>query len=138
MASPSNDPDTLARLLRRRADEGGLEVVVEGSSMGDVIASDSTVSIGSYRKARPGEVWAFVADTGRVVVHRVRRFEEGLVVTRGAGNSIDDHPISPARLIGPVMRATAPNGSTRTFATADRVRSAVSFRVRALLRRLLG
>ncbi|MDW3217470.1 MAG: S24/S26 family peptidase [Acidimicrobiales bacterium] len=128
------DADAVARLLRARVGDAPVELAVAGSSMAGVIATGSTVVIEAADRPRRGEIWAFVEDDGRVVVHRVRELDGDLVIGRGAGNPLDDDPVARDRLVGRVSAATH-GGQVRRFGAWDRRRSHVSFTLRRLLRR---
>ena len=137
VADASTDPDVLARLLRRRASEGRLDINVVGDSMAGVIRPDSRVVIEPQDRPRPGQVWAMVADSGQVVVHRVRRIEGDMLVGRGSGNSLDDEPLPLSRLVGVVVAAVDPDGGIRKFGRGDRILSSIVFQAKARARTVL-
>ena len=103
--------------------------------MRGVIDSGSTVEVHAGSAPRVGEIWAFTADDGTIVVHRVRRVSADTIVCRGTGNRFDDEPVGHQRLVGTVISVSNPAG-TRRFGRGDRIRAAAEFRVRATLRRL--
>jgi len=134
-AEPVGDPEAVAALLRRRVGESGLDLPVSGSSMRGAIESGSVVRILSSGHPRPGEVWAFVGDDGRIIVHRIRSIDADTVTHRGVGNRRDDQPVARDRLVGRVISATSGNRSTK-FGKFDSTISAVGFRARSMARSL--
>lgn len=125
----------MAGLLRKRVAESGLDLPVTGSSMTGVIESGSTVSIVSARRPHRGQVWAFVDDNGRIIVHRIRSIEADTVTHRGVGNSHDDRPVERSRMIGRVISSNS-YGRSRNFGTADAIVANITFGSRSLARRL--
>jgi hypothetical protein len=107
------DPDGFARLLRARAAEGALDVEVSGRSMGATIVGGSKVTIVAGGVPRWGEIWAFVDDSGALVVHRLRARRPGHFSFRGDGNGWRDPDVTGERIVGRVIRIAAPDGSTR-------------------------
>lgn len=103
--------------------------------MRGVIDSGSTVQVHAGSAPRVGEIWAFTADDGTIVVHRVRHVSADTIVCRGTGNRFDDEPVGHQRLVGTVVSVTTSAG-TRRFGGGDRLLAAVEFRVRSTLRRL--
>lgn len=130
----SGDADAVARLLRGRLENGTVDLPVAGSSMRGVIATGSVVSVVAAARPRRGEIWAFVDDDERIVVHRIREIDGDLVTGRGTGNRVDDDPVHRQRLIGRVVRATG-GGRTRRFGASDRWRSHLLLSARKRLRR---
>ncbi len=101
--------------------------------MRGAIDSDSVVTVTGGEHPRRGEVWAFVADDGRLVVHRIRHLDADTVTPRGVGNRHDDEPLSRSRLIGRVVVGRGPAGDRR-FGTIDRIIAAITFRGHTLAR----
>jgi len=130
---PIGDPDAVANLLRRRVNESELELPVTGSSMLGAIDSDSVVRLVASSRPRPGEVWAFVDNDGRLIVHRIRRLRPDTVTHRGVGNSRDDEPVSRTRMVGRVVSSSG-RGRSRRFGSLDAFIANASFRVRAVAR----
>jgi len=134
-SEPVGDPDAVAALLRRRVGESGLDLPVSGSSMRGAIESGSVVRMVSSGRPRPGEVWAFVGDDGRVIVHRIRTIGPDTVTHRGVGNYRDDRPVGRDRLVGRVVSSSSDGRSTR-FGRLDAAISAMAFRARSMARSL--
>jgi hypothetical protein len=132
------DPETTARLLRRRLATDHLELPVTGESMGSTIRSGSTVRLTELSEPRRGEVWAFVGPGSGIVVHRVRHLTDESVTGRGDGNPLDDHTVPRSHLIGRVESATSPSGSVRRFGPFDRRRAAVRLHLRGMARKVIG
>ncbi|MEM9467881.1 MAG: hypothetical protein AAGA90_21085 [Actinomycetota bacterium] len=135
MSGAAPDPDVTARLLRGRLADGPLDLPVSGASMRGVIDSGATVEVRAGGTPRIGEIWAFTADGGDVVVHRVRHVRSDGIVGRGAGNRTDDPPVGHDRLIG-LVTAARHDGRTRRFGRVDRIQAAVGFSLRAIARRV--
>ena len=135
-ATASAHPDAVAALLRRRVARDPIELPVSGVSMAGVIASDSTVVIVTASQPRRGEIWAFVDDEGGIVVHRVREYDGTSVTARGAGNPIDDAPVSTSRLVGKVVEARH-ESQRRRFGRIDRIRADLAMKLRASARRTI-
>lgn len=130
-------PDAVATLLRRRVEHAEIELRVSGASMTGDIASGSTATVVHAARPRVGEIWAFVADDGGVVVHRVRDHDGRMVTARGTGNRYDDDPVPVSRLVGRVVAARDGDGRARRFGSLDRRRAAASLGLRRLARRHL-
>jgi hypothetical protein len=130
-------PDAVAALLRGRAEHAPIELPVSGASMAGDIASGSTAIVDRAARPRVGEIWAFVADDGGIVVHRIREHDGHTVTGRGTGNRYDDEPVPVSRLVGRVVAARDADGHTRRFGPLDRRRAAASLHMRRLARRHL-
>ncbi len=135
--SAHEDPDAIARLLRTRIADRAIELEVTGSSMARTIETGATVLVEHAPVARPGQIWLFIDDQSRLVVHRVRSVSDGMVTGRGSGNPIDDEPVSTGRLVGRVRVAVDAENRSRRFGWWDQYRAAVSFRLRQAARQLL-
>lgn len=97
-------PESIARVLRRRAAEGDLWVPLEGSSMLPTVNVPAEGLVGAVRRPKWGEVWAFVDCGGSVTVHRaLGRDRRGRWVMRGDGAPRTDAPVSTSCLVGPVQ-----------------------------------
>jgi hypothetical protein len=129
------DPEVTASLLRSRLVDGSITMPVAGSSMRGVIASGSTVHLVAAETPRPGEVWAFADDLGRILVHRVRHVDAETITGRGSGNDFDDEPVPWSRLIGRVVAAEG-GRRVRRFGRVDQVRAQLLFAMRSAGRRL--
>lgn len=131
------NPDAVAALLRGRAEHAAIELPVSGDSMAGDIDSGSTATVVHAARPRVGEIWAFVADDGGIVVHRIREHDGRMVTGRGTGNRYDDDPVPVSRLVGRVVAARDADGHTRRFGPLDRRRAAASLHLRRLARRHL-
>ena len=126
----------MARLLRSRLGTGELELPVEGASMGSTIDAGSTVEVVGAPRARPGEIWAFVAAEGTILVHRIRHVDDEVFTGRGVGNRRDDAPLPSNWLIGRVIASTSPSGRRRQFKRVDRLLANLHLKTRQVLRAL--
>jgi signal peptidase I len=95
---------------------GSLWVRVTGVSMNPMLRDGDSVLLARLaRPARRGDV-LFVDVGGRPVLHRVRRIDSGLIVTRGDAALTDDPAVPPAACVahalavrrGPVTVALSP------------------------------
>lgn len=127
----AEQPEDLARLLRRRTRSGAIELRTSGNSMLPVIPTDAVVSVGPADRPRRGEIWAFVDDAGRVVVHRVRRADRSEVTLRGDNNPGNDRRVVIERLIGRVVEVDG-----RRIGGTHRLRAVLVQAVAGLRRRL--
>ena len=94
----------MASLLRTRAAGDALWLDVTCDSMGAAIASGSRVHVVPDREPRRGQVWAFVDEDGRVVVHRFRRrTADGSSWFQGDANAGLDVAVDDGRLVGRVI-----------------------------------
>ena len=112
----------VAAALGELAREGPLAAVVRGGSMAPPFADGERVEIAPARWAWPGDVVAFRAADGRIVVHRVLGFRlhggRLALVTRGDAAPRPDPPVAPDCLLGRVRARVG---------VALRLRSAGSF-----------
>ncbi len=117
-------PHPSARLLRDRAAAGGLELPAEGTSMRPTIDPGTILAVEASDRPRPGEVWAFVADDGQIVIHRFWRRNAAGLVFRGDANAHPDPPVRPDQLVGRVDlgRRDRLRGLTRLASVAVRRR----------------
>jgi hypothetical protein len=115
-------PDALAALMRAAASDS-LELRVDGVSMGETIVAGSQALVrASARRPRLSEVWAFVGDDGRILVHRFRRrTPDGRFVFRGDAMWRPDDPVTGDRLIGRVTSVRDQSGERR-FGRPERSR----------------
>ena len=102
MSDGATSPDTISRLLRRRAEVGTLWIDTIGNSMGRAIPAGARVRVVAATRPRRGEVWAICSDDGRVIVHRVLGVVGGRWWFQGDANRSPDQPVRPERLIGRV------------------------------------
>ena len=58
MSEGTTPPDTITRLLRRRAEVGTLWIDTIGNSMGRAIPAGARVRVVAASRPRRGEVWA--------------------------------------------------------------------------------
>lgn len=118
-------PHPSARLLRERASVGeGLEIRAEGTSMRSTIDPGTTVLVEGRTRPQIGEVWAFVTDDGRLIVHRYWRGNASGLVFRGDGNEHTDLPVRPDQLVGRIDlgRLDRLRGAARLISLAVRRR----------------
>ena len=102
MSEGATPPETMTRLLRRRAESGMLWIDTTGNSMGKAIPDGARVRIVPAARPRRGEVWAMCNDESRVVVHRALGVVDGRWWLQGDANPIPDPPVGLDRLIGRV------------------------------------
>ena len=102
MSEGTTSPDTVTRLLRRRAEAGTLWIDTVGNSMGRAVPAGARVRIVAASRPRRGEVWAMCDDDGRVIVHRVLGSVGDRWWLQGDANRSPDRPVGFDRLIGRV------------------------------------
>jgi len=102
MSDGTTPPETITRLLRRRAETGTLWVDTSGNSMGRAIPDGARVRIVAAARPRRGEVWAMCNDDSRVIVHRALGVVDGRWWLQGDTNRAPDPPVGLDRLIGRV------------------------------------
>lgn len=121
MSAPSS------AVLRDLAREAPMTCRVRGSSMAPLLADGDRVEVAARRCYWPGDVIAFEAADGRLVVHRLigyRPVRRGWrLVTRGDAAPAADVPVAPVRVLG---RVVGGEGSPRA------VRVSPVWRLRAL------
>jgi hypothetical protein len=120
MSDGTTPPDTITRLLRRRAASGTLWIDAVGSSMGQAIPDGARVRVVAVDRPRRGEVWAMCNDEGRVIVHRVLGVVGRRWWLQGDANRSPDLPVDLDRLIGRVDEVEAA-GRRRRLGTSDRL-----------------
>ena len=103
--------------------------------MGRAMPGGSRVLVVPGERMRRGQVWAFVEDDGRVLVHRFRRRAGDLHWFQGDANEHPDPPVGRGRLIGRVRRVDGP-GPVRRLGRRATVRGRVSLDGRSLRRRV--
>jgi SOS-response transcriptional repressor LexA len=108
----ATSPQTRADLLRRAAAARPLWLDVHGESMGTTITSGSSVRIEPAGAPRRGQIWAFCADDGRVLVHRYLGARGELVWLKGDANRDTDAPVHRVLLVG-VVREIERDGRRR-------------------------
>lgn len=122
----------LLRGVRELARERPLAATVRGGSMAPLLADGDRVELAPARWPLPGDVVAFRAGDGRLVVHRLLgyRWAAGgfACVTQGDASPDPDPPVARERLLG---RVVAPASALPS--PALRLRA-----LGALLRRALG
>jgi len=99
------------------------------------IESGSVATISPSSDPRPGQVWAFVDDSGRLIVHRIRTISADAVTHRGVGNARDDQPVGRSRMVGRVVSSTSHGHSTK-FGSLDALGAVLGFRARSVARSL--
>lgn len=120
MSDGTTPPDTITRLLRRRAESGTLWIDAVGSSMGQAIPDGARVRVVAVDRPRRGEVWAMCNDEGRVIVHRVLGVVGRRWWLQGDANRSPDLPVDLDRLIGRIDEFEAA-GRRRRLGTSDRL-----------------
>lgn len=135
--------DQMIRLLRARAATTELWLQVSGASMQPTIDDPASVRVVVSEVPRAGEIWAFVARDGSLVVHRcLRDFGDGRFGFRGDGVGIDDDPVRAEQLIGRVAELRDARGARPARRSMGRVGAARVRRIgrflRRFTRRLLG
>jgi hypothetical protein len=118
----SGSPAVTARLLRRWVErEAEARLPVGGTSMAPTIGQPGEVLLVPASRPRRGEVWAFGAASGEVLVHRCRGTgPAGSYRFRGDALITDDTPVPADRLVGRVRRARDARGE-RSFGVVERV-----------------
>jgi len=71
--------------------------------MGDTIKNGTEVQLVAASRPRRGEVWAYVDDEGRIVVHRFVGRRRRLLVFRGDAIASTDLLVAETRLAGKVV-----------------------------------
>ena len=124
MSDGTTPPETIARLLRRRAEAGTLWIDTIGNSMGRAIPDGARVRVVAAARPRRGEVWAMCSDDGRVIVHRALGVVDGRWWLQGDANRSPDRPVGLDRLIGRVDEIDVAGRRRRlgAFTTIDRSR----------------
>lgn len=116
-------PETIASALRRAAGERALWLDVSGASMGRAIVPGSRVLVAGAPTAptpQAGEIWAFCAVNGTLLVHRSRgRTRDGRWRFEGDANGYADAAVPSSHLIGRVV-AVEHEGRVREVARRDR------------------
>ena len=140
-AAEGGERERLLRGVSQLASEGPLSAVVRGGSMAPLLADGERVELAPARWPLPGDVVAFRAEDGRLVVHRLlgyRWWRGGLAcVTRGDGGRGPDPPVPRARLLGRVRRPARlrPSPARRAAALLAFFRLALRSLLRPLGRR---
>jgi hypothetical protein len=129
----------ILRGARELAGERPLTVTVRGGSMVPLLSDGDRVALAPSRWLLPGDVVAFRAGDGRLVVHRLLgyRWAGGIaIVTRGDASLDPDPPVARDRLLGKVV---GPESILPTFAARRRaLASYLRLAARALRRRVAG
>jgi phage repressor protein C with HTH and peptisase S24 domain len=106
--------DIRVQVLRRRLADGPVWLAVDGPSMSPALTPPARVLLDAAARPRPGELWAFGAHDGSLVVHRcLRRRRDGTYEFRGDAELGDDAPVPTERLVGRVVRAESATGPVR-------------------------
>jgi hypothetical protein len=134
MSDGTTPPDTITRLLRRRAESGTLWIDTVGSSMGRAIPDGARVRLVAVERPRRGEVWAMCTDGGRVVVHRVLGAAGGRWWLQGDANRSPDLPVELDRLIGRVDEVEVA-GRRRSLGTSHRLTARARLDIAAVWKR---
>jgi hypothetical protein len=137
MSDGTTPPDTIARLLRRRAESGPLWIDTTGSSMGRAIPDGARVRVVAVARPRRGEVWAMCDDEGRVIVHRALGVVGGRWWFQGDANRSPDLPVERDRLIGRVDEIDNA-GRRRRLGASDRLFARSRLDFSAMWKRVLA
>lgn len=127
--------------IRALAAQGPIAATVRGGSMAPLLLDGDRVAIGRARFYLPGDVVAFHAADGRLIVHRLLgyRLHHGRLacVTRGDAAPLPDPPVPLDRLLG---RVVGPRVSLRARGAAMAAMAAIAawagLALRACRRRL--
>lgn len=103
----------LGDALRQLAAEEPLRLAVRGDCMRPLLVDGQGVTVVGARRYRPGDVVAFAAGDGGLVVHRVIGYRSRggrlFLQTRADASGTLDRPFDPASVIGRVVEpAIAP------------------------------
>ncbi len=137
MSDGTTSPDTITRLLRRRAEVGTLWIDAIGNSMGRAVPDGARVRVVVARRPRRGEVWAVCNDDGRIIVHRVLGVVGDRWWLRGDANRSPDLPVRFDRLIGRVDEIDVA-GRRRRLRPSDRVIARARIDAAAIWKRVLA
>jgi len=106
--------DVVAAVLRQRLERGELWIDVAGDSMRPGLIAPARVRLRAGGTPRLGEVWAFAADDGSIVVHRcLAHLRDGTSGFRGDSAGVDDPSVHGERLIGRVVAGRDGRGPRR-------------------------
>jgi|SRR6185295_8165942 len=118
--------------LRELVREAPIALAVRGACMAPLVAEGERVEIVAARRYWPGDVVAFAAPDGRLVLHRLLGYRplggRLAFVTQGDGCPVADPPVPRERILG---RRVGP------VPAAARLRAVAAF-VRLAGRRLFG
>ncbi len=123
-----------AATLRHGATIRPIWVQVSGASMGRAIRGGAEVLVTAADAPRRGEVWAFRAREGHLVVHRFLGARGDQLWFKGDANSRTDVPVTADDLVGRVV-AWRDGGRIRRLGHAQRMAARCVLDVRAALRR---
>jgi hypothetical protein len=137
MSEGTTSPDTITRLLRRRAEVGTLWIDTIGNSMGRAVPAGARVRVVAASRPRRGEVWAMCDDEGRIIVHRVLGEAGERWWLQGDANRSPDQPVSLDRLIGRVDEVEVA-GRRRRLGPVHRVCARARLDVAAVWKRLVA
>ncbi len=129
-------PEVKARMLRESIGGSSPWMDVEGSSMGRAIPSGGRVRLALAAGPRFGEVWAFCAADGSVIVHRCIGRRAGCYRFRGDASGADPL-VPPVRLIGRVV-AVESGGAVRALRPWSRWTGGGRLALRVLARRVVA
>ena len=135
MSEGTTSPDTITRLLRRRAEAGTLWIDTIGNSMGRAVPAGARVRVVVASRPRRGEVWAVCDDDGRIIVHRVLGAVGEQWWLRGDANRSPDLPVRFDRLIGRVDEIDIA-GRRRRLRSSDRLIARARIDVAAIWKRV--
>lgn len=122
--------------VRALAAEGPVTAIVRGTSMAPLLVDGDRVEIARARLYLPGDVVAFHAGDGRLVVHRLLgyRLYRGRLACVSQGDALPCHPDPPVPLGQLLGRVVSHPGRARLVAPRARLAAAGAF-FRWILRR---
>jgi hypothetical protein len=124
--------EVVASVLRQRLERGELWIDVAGDSMRPCLVAPARVRLRAARRPRAGQVWAFAAPDGSIVVHRcMGRLRGGAYGFRGDSAPYDDPPVTRDRLIGRMIGGRDARGARSPGFGGSRV---ARYQVRRALR----
>ena len=137
MSEGTTSPDTITRLLRRRAEVEALWIDTIGNSMGRAVPAGARVRVVAASTPRRGEVWAMCDDDARIIVHRALGEAGDQWWFQGDANRSPDLPVRLDRLIGRVDEVEVV-GRRRRLGRSRRLIARTRLDVAAMCKRVLA
>jgi signal peptidase I len=104
--------EQVLQTLRTAARDRAVTLKVKGDSMAPRLTDGEPITVLARRHYWPGDIVAFAADGGEVVVHRVVGFRPSgsgwALVTRGDAVAATDRPVARDRVIGKLAENRRP------------------------------
>lgn len=104
--------------------------------MGRAVVGGERVLVVGGGQPRRGEIWAFVDETGVLVVHRYRSQVDGMMWFCGDTNAVDDRPVPLCAVVGRVVEVDR-NGRRRRVGVESRIVGRVRLDARSIRGMLL-